>query len=576
MNTKWIDQRRDFMSKKVLAVGGVAGGASTAARVRRLDEHAEVIMFEKGPHVSFSNCSLPYHLSGIVEDSEKLVLMNLNTFKNRYNIEARVNHEVVQVNREEKTITVRDVLTEQTYDESYDKLVLSPGASPIKPPLEGINNSNVFTVRNVVDIEEIMSFVQLNNVKNIAVIGGGFIGVEVAENFRLADYNVFLVEFADQVMAPYDYDMAQILHKEMMDHGVDLILNDGLDTIDDGYIKTQSGKQVDAEAVVLAIGVRPETKLAEEAGLEIGETGAIKVNQHYLTNDKDIYAVGDAIEVYHRQLHKPTRLALAGPAQKQARAAADHMYGIPSRNLGVIGSSSIHMFDLNAASTGLNAKMADQAGFKHDYVYVMPGDKVSLMPNSNPMHFKLVDEVPTGMVVGAHAIGKGIVDKRIDVIVMLITMNRTLEDLKDLELSYSPMLGTAKDVVNHAALVGLNLLYGRYEEVKVSQVRELIEEDAFIIDAREKNEYQTGHLINSINIPLSEFRQRLDEIPNDRPVYIHCRSGQRSYNMVIALRNLGYQNVYNISGSYLGINLYEYYNDITTDREKIVTEYNFR
>lgn len=564
------------MSKKVLVVGGVAGGASTAARVRRLDEHAEVIMFEKGPHVSFSNCSLPYHLSGIVEDSEKLVLMNPNTFKNRYNIEARVNQEVVQINREDKTITVRDVLTEQTYDESYDKLVLSPGASPIKPPLEGINNSNVFTVRNVVDIEEIMSFVQLNNVKNIAVIGGGFIGVEVAENFRLADYNVSLVEFADQVMAPYDYDMAQILHKEMMDHGVDLILNDGLDTIDDGYIKTQSGKQVDAEAVVLAIGVRPETKLAEEAGLEIGETGAIKVNQHYLTNDKDIYAVGDAIEVYHRQLHKPTRLALAGPAQKQARAAADHMYGIPSRNPGVIGSSSIHIFDLNAASTGLNAKMADQAGFKYDYVYVMPGDKVGLMPNSNPMHFKLVYEVPTGMVLGAQAIGKGNVDKRIDVIATMITMNGTLENLKDLELSYSPMLGTAKDVVNHAALVGLNLLHGRYEEVKVSQVRDLVEKDAFIIDAREKNEYQTGHLINSVNIPLSEFRQRLDEIPSDRPVYVHCRSGQRSYNMVMALRNLGYQNVYNISGSYLGINLYEYYNDITSGREKIVTEYNFR
>ena len=564
------------MSKKVLVVGGVAGGASTAARVRRLDEHAEVIMFEKGPHVSFSNCSLPYHLSGIVEDSEKLVLLNPNTFKNRYNIEARVNQEVVQINREDKTITVRDVLTEQTYDESYDKLVLSPGASPIKPPLEGINNSNVFTVRNVVDIEEIMSFVQLNNVKNIAVIGGGFIGVEVAENFRLADYNVSLVEFADQVMAPYDYDMAQILHKEMMDHGVDLILNDGLDTIDDGYIKTQSGKQVDAEAVVLAIGVRPETKLAEEAGLEIGETGAIKVNQHYLTNDKDIYAVGDAIEVYHRQLHKPTRLALAGPAQKQARAAADHMYGIPSRNPGVIGSSSIHIFDLNAASTGLNAKMADQAGFKYDYVYVMPGDKVGLMPNSNPMHFKLVYEVPTGMVLGAQAIGKGNVDKRIDVIATMITMNGTLENLKDLELSYSPMLGTAKDVVNHAALVGLNLLHGRYEEVKVSQVRDLVEKDAFIIDAREKNEYQTGHLINSVNIPLSEFRQRLDEIPSDRPVYVHCRSGQRSYNMVMALRNLGYQNVYNISGSYLGINLYEYYNDITSGREKIVTEYNFR
>src|SRR5699024_9478808 len=392
----------------------------------------------------------------------------------------------------------------------------------------------------------IQSYIKQKGIKDIAVIGGGFIGVEVAENLKLADYNVTLVEFANQVMAPFDYDMTQILHKEMVDHGVELVLDDGLAKIGEDYIETQAGKKIDADAVVLAIGVRPETTLAEEAGLEIGETGAIKVNQHYLTNDQDIYAVGDAIEVYHRLLNKPTRLALAGPSQKQARAAADHMYNITSKNNGDIGSSSIHLFELNAASTGLNSKTAKQAGIGYDNVYVMPGDKVGLMPNSNPMHFKLIYEYPTGRILGAQSIGKGNVDKRIDVIATMITMNGTLEDLKDLELSYSPMLGTAKDVVNHAALVGLNLLQGRYKEVKVSQVRELIEEDAFIIDAREKNEYQTGHLINSINIPLSEFRQRLDEIPNDRPVYIHCRSGQRSYNMVIALRNLGYQNVYNI------------------------------
>lgn len=564
------------MGKKVLIVGGVAGGASAAARIRRLDESAEVIMFEKGPHVSFSNCSLPYHLSGIVEDSEKLVLMTPGTFKKRYNIEARVNQEVISINRDEKTITVQDLVMNETYEESYDKLVLSPGATPIKPNLEGINRPNVFTVRNVEDIERIQSFIKQKEIRNVAVIGGGFIGVEVAENLGLADYHVSLVEFAEQVMAPYDYDMAQILHKEMVDHGIDLILNDGLERIDDGYISTQSGKEIKAEAVVLAIGVRPEVTLAEEAGLAIGEAGAIKVSHNYVTSDQDIYAVGDAIEVYHRFLHKPTRLALAGPAQKQARAAANHMYGIPSRNPGVIGSSSIHMFDLNAASTGLNAKTAEEAGFQYDYVYIMPSDKVGLMPNSHPMHFKLVYEYPTGKVLGAQAIGKGNVDKRIDVIATMISMNGTLEDLKDLELSYSPMLGTAKDVVNHAALVGLNLLHGRYEEVKVSHVRELVESGDFIIDARERNEYEAGHLTTSVNIPLSEFRQRLDEIPSDRPVYVHCRSGQRSYNMVMALRNLGYSNVYNISGSYLGINLYEYYNDLVTGRDKIVTEYNFK
>lgn len=564
------------MGKKVLIVGGVAGGASVAARVRRLDESAEIIMFEKGPHVSFSNCSLPYHLSGIVEDSEKLVLMSPDIFKNRYNIEARVQQEVIQINRDKKTITVKDMISDKTYEEGYDKLVLSPGASPIRPNLEGIDNSNVFTVRNVVDIEKINSYIKQKGIKDIAVIGGGFIGVEVAENLQLADYNVTLVEFANQVMAPFDYDMAQILHKEMMDHGVELILNDGLAKISDGYITTNSGRKIDAQAVVLAIGVRPETNLAKEAGLEIGETGAIKVDSNYVTSDKDIYAVGDAIEVYHRLLQKQTILALAGPAQKQARAAADHMYGIPNRNIGVIGSSSIHLFDLNAASTGLNTRTAEQAGMMYDYVYLMPGDKVGLMPNSNPMHFKLVYEYPTGRILGAQAIGKGNVDKRIDVIATMITMNGTLEDLKDLELTYSPMLGTAKDVVNHAALVGLNLLQGRYKEVKVSQVRELVESNAFIIDAREQGEYNAGHFKNAVNIPLSEFRQRLDEIPKDQPVYIHCRSGQRSYNMVMALQNLGYENVYNISGSYLGVNLYEYFNDLVTGRERIVTEYNFK
>lgn len=564
------------MGKKVLIIGGVAGGASVAARVRRLDENAEIIMFERGPHVSFSNCSLPYYLSGIVEDSQKLVLMDPNIFKSRYNIEARVNQEVVKINRDKKTITLKDLIADRTYEEHYDELVLSPGATPIRPNLEGINNNNVFTVRNVVDIEHIDNFVKQNGAKNIAVIGGGFIGVEVAENLRLAGYHVSIVEFANQVMAPYDYDMAQILHKEMADQGIDLILDDGLAKIDDGYVETNSGKKIEAEAVVLAIGVRPETFLAEEANLEIGNTGAIKVDHNYLTNDKNIYAVGDAIEVHHRLLNKPTRLALAGPAQKQARAAADHMYGIPSRNQGVIGSSSIRLFDLNAASTGLNAQTAEQAGISYDSVYVMPGDKVGLMPNSHPMHFKLIYEYPTGRILGAQAIGKGNVDKRIDVIATMITMNGTLEDLKDLELTYSPMLGTAKDVVNHAALVALNQLEGRYQEVKVSQVRELVESNAFIIDAREKGEYETGHLKNAVNIPLSEFRDRLNEIPKDKPVYVHCRSGQRSYNMVMALNNLGYKNVYNISGSYLGINLYEYFNDLVTKRDKIVTAYNFK
>ncbi|SKC90809.1 FAD-dependent oxidoreductase [Maledivibacter halophilus] len=564
------------MSKRILVIGGVAGGASAAARARRIDESAEIIMFERGPNVSFSNCALPFHLSGIVEKSEDLVLMCPEKFKSQYNIEARVNSEVTKIKREDKKIVVKNLETGEEYEESYDKLVLSPGANPIRPrSIEGINGSNVFTVRNVVDIKKLNDYIVNNNIEDIAVVGGGFIGVEVAENLRLAGKNVSLIEAQDQIMAPFDYDMAQILHKEMMDKGINLILSDGVQKINKDSVELQSGKRVDAKTVIMAIGVSPETSLAKDADLEIGETGGIKVDHNYLTSDKDIYAVGDAIEVYNRLTHKKSRLALAGPAQRQARAAADHMYNIPHRNNGVIGSSVVQVFDLGAASTGLNEKAAKAAGISYDFVYLIPGDKVGLMPESNPMHFKLIYEYPTGKILGAQAIGKGNVDKRVDVIATLILMGGTLEDLKELELCYAPLFGTAKDVVNHAALVALNILNGQFRQVPVTKVRELVEDNAFIIDVREKDEYEEGHLKNAVNIPLSEFRNRLDEIPKDIPVYLHCRSSQRSYNALMALQNMGYDNLYNISGSYLGICCYEYFQDQVTEREKIVTEYNF-
>jgi NADPH-dependent 2,4-dienoyl-CoA reductase/sulfur reductase-like enzyme/rhodanese-related sulfurtransferase len=564
------------VGKRILIVGGVAGGASVAARARRLDESAEITMFDKGPHVSFSNCALPFHLSGIVENSDSLVLMSPEQFKKQYKIEARVNSEVTDIKREEKKIVVRNLLTGEEYEESYDKLVLSPGANPIVPKsIEGVNRENVFTIRNVVDIKKLKSYIDENNIEDIAVVGGGFIGVEVTENLRLAGKNVSLIEALDQIMSPFDLDMAQILHKEMMDKGVNLILSDGVKKINKDSVELNSGKKVAAKAVVMAIGVAPETSLAKKAGLEIGETGGIKVDHNYLTSDKDIYVVGDAIEVYNRLTHKPTRLALAGPAQRQARAAADNMYNIHHNNNGVIGSSVVHVFDQNAASTGLNEKAAKAAGIPYDFVYIIPGDKVGLMPDSNPMHFKLIFEYPTGKILGAQAIGKGNVDKRIDVIATMITMGGTLEDLKELELCYSPLYGTAKDIVNHAALVGLNILYGKFKQIPVTKVRELVENNAFIIDVREKPEYARGHIKNAINIPLSEFRDRLDEIPKDRPVYLHCRSSQRSYNAIMALQGLGYDNVINISGSFLGICCYEYYQDQITGRKKIVTEYNF-
>lgn len=564
------------MGKRILIIGGVAGGASVAARARRIDESAEIIMFERGPHVSFSNCALPFHLSGIIENSDDLVLMTPEQFKNQYAIEARVNNEVVSIKRDEKKIVVKNLNSGETYEESYDKLVLSPGANPILPrSIQGIDRPNVFVVRNVVDIRKLNQYIKEQNVQDVAVIGGGFIGVEIAENLRLAGKNVALVEALGQIMNSFDSDMVQILHKEMIDQGVELVLNDALDRVGDGSIELRSGRTLKAEAVVMAIGVCPETTLACDAGLEIGTTGGIKVDHNYVTSDPDIYAVGDAIEVFHRLTHKPTRLAMAGPAQRQARAAADHMYGIPHQNKGVIGSCVVQIFDLSAASTGLNEKTAQAEGITTDFVYIIPGDIVGLMPDSNPLHFKLVYEYPTGRILGAQAIGKGEVDKRIDIIATLITMGGTLDDLKELELCYAPLFSTAKDVVNFAALVGLNLLNGVFRQVPVTKVRELVESNATIIDVREADEYASGHLKNAVNIPLSEIRQRLDEIPKDRPVYLHCRSSQRSYNAVMMLQNSGYKNVINISGSYLGICCYEYFNDQVTGRDKIVTAYNF-
>lgn len=565
------------MGKKIVIVGGVAGGASTAARLRRLDESNEIVMFERGPHVSFSNCCLPYHLSGKVEDHEDLVLMKPETFFKQYRIDARVFSEVTEIDRENKEVTVKNVVTGKEHKESYDKLVLSPGAKAIVPPIKGISDINLFTVRNVVDIAKLNVFIKDNGAKNITVIGGGFIGVEVAENLKEAGYNVTLVEAMDQIMRTFDYDMVQILHKSLYDNGVNLIVGDKVDSFEKNLVVLGSGKKVAADAVVMAIGVAPETDLAKKSGLEIGETGAIKVDQNYLTNDRDIYAVGDAVEVFNTLTHSKTKLALAGPAQKEARAVANHIHGIPSRNTGFIGSSCIQVFDFNGASTGLTEGLinAQKLNINYDVVRVIPQDKVGLMPDSEPLHFKLIFEVPTGRVLGAQAIGRGNVDKRVDIIATLIKFGGTVYDLADLELCYAPPFGTAKDVVNMAALVATNILNGSFKQVYVHQVRDLVESGAFIVDVREADEYELSHIVGAKNIPLSEIRDRVNEIPKDRPVYLHCRSAQRSYNACVALGHLGFNNIYNVSGGFMGISFHEYFNDMVTGREKIVTDYNF-
>lgn len=566
------------MARKILIIGGVAGGASTAARLRRNSEEDRIIMFERGPHVSYSNCALPYHLSGIIEDAESLVLMNPQMFLTRYNIEARVHNEVITINRKEKCVVVKDVLTGKTYEETYDKLVLTPGAHPIIDNIRGIQIANVFTVRNVVDIDKLNKFVKSSDTKDVVVIGGGFIGIETAENLRLSGCDVSIVIASQQILNTYDYDMVQIFHKEIFDKGINLYIGEKIEKIDGEQVHLTSGKVIKAKIIVMAKGVTPEISLAKNAGLEIGETGAIKVDKNYKTSDKDIYAVGDAIEVYNALTRSAVKLSLAGPALKAARAAADNINNKTTSNKGYIGSSAIKVFEYNGAATGLSEAQikAQKLNINYDIVRLILPDKVGIMPDSSPLHLKLLFEVPTGKILGAQAIGKGDVTKRVDVIATAIKFGGTVEDLKDLELCYAPPFSTAKDVVNYAGYIGSNLLNRDFKQVNVDKVRELVEKNAFIVDVREKFEFKRGCIKGAVKIPLSEFRSRVAEIPKDVPVYVHCRTGQRSYNAVLILQNLGYDNVYNITGSFLGLSFFEYFNDKTTGRETILTEYNFR
>jgi len=564
------------MSKKYVIVGGVAGGASAAARLRRLGEDDEIIMFEKGPDVSFSNCCLPYHLSGQIKKAEDLVLMNPKIFKGQYNIDARTNSEVISIDRANKAIEVKDLVTGKTYNESYDKLILSPGARAIVPPIPGIEKVNVFTVKNVVDIDKLNRFIHEVKPSRITVIGGGFIGIEVMENLIEAGHQVSLVEALPQVLSQFDYDMVQILHKEIMDNGVELVVGDKVTAFDTNKVMLESGKEIESEVIVMSIGIRPETTLAEQAGIKLGKTGAIKVDPNFLTNDADIYAVGDAIEVYNILTQDSFKLALAGPALKQARAVADHIHGKPINNTGYIGSSVVKVFNYNAAATGLNEKALEGLNIEYDWVEIIPYDKVGIMPHSEALGFKVIFEKPTGRVLGAQAIGHGNVDKRVDVIATAIKFGATVDNLRDLELCYAPPFGTGKDAINFAGYVASNILHGSFKQVSMSDVRELVENKAYILDVREIYEYEAGHIKNAIHIPLSQLRDRVSEIPKDVPVYVHCRSGQRSYNAVLALQAKGYTQVFNVSGGFLGVCANEYFNDKTLGRDPIVTEYDLK
>ena len=505
-----------------------------------------------------------------MDQTEKLVLNTPESLHGTYNIETRAHSQAISIDRAGKKVRVKDLVSGQEYDESYDTLVLSPGANAVVPRIQGIEEANLFTVKTVEDISRFYGFLKNTGAKKVSVIGGGFIGVEVAVNLREAGYQVALVEAMPQILKPYDYDMAQILQKAMIDHGVELVV-----AFQKSNVQLNSGRIIEGDAVVMAVGVRPDTALAADAGLEMNARGAIQVDANYCTSDPSIYAVGDAVEVFNPLTRKPAMVQLAGPAQKQARQAADHIYGLPVRNTGFIASSCIKVFEWNAASTGLTAAQCEQEGIPYEIAYVLPKDRVAIMPDSSTLHYKLIFEVPTGKVLGAQAISKGDAVKRIDVAATLIKFGGTVDDLRDLELCYAPSFSAPKDAGNYAGLVAGNLLQHRFRQVHVDQVRQLVESGAYILDVRPDAMYNLGHLKTSVHIPLGQLRHRLDEIPTDRPVYVHCQIGQSSYNAVMALQGHGFTNVYNVSGGFLGICNYEYFNDVTRKREPIVTHYCF-
>ncbi len=538
--------------KKILIVGGVAGGATAAARLRRLDEKSQIIMFERGEYISFANCGLPYYIGNVIENRDALLVQTVEGMKKRFNLDIRNFSEVVSIDAEKMEVTVNNLSTGETYVEKYDELILSPGASPIKPPITGIADAdNIFTLRNIPDTDAIKGFVDTKNPKEAVVVGGGFIGIEMAENLVERGVRVHLVEMLNQVMAPIDFEMAQIVHKHMVEKGVDLILGDGVDSFEENgrVVKLKSGRKINSDITILSIGIRPENELAKSAGLELGDRGHIRVNENFETSKPHIYAVGDAIETQGLIYGEASSIALASPANRQARIVADRINGIDSKYKGVLGTSVAKVFDLTVSSTGYNEKKLKNMG-KNDFksIHIHPLSNAGYYPTAKPLDLKLIFEIPSGRVLGAQAIGEVGVEKRIDVIATAIAAKMTVRDLQELELSYAPPFSSAKDPVNMAGYVASNILDG-IEAVSVMEIDDIVEKGGYLIDVRTVGEFMAGSMPGAVNIPLDELRDRLDEIPKDKDIYINCQVGLRGYLAVRILKNNGI-NAVNVDGGY--------------------------
>ena len=552
---------------KVVIIGGVAGGATAAARLRRLDERAEIVVFERSGYISYANCGLPYYIGGTIENPEALTLQTPESFFARFRVDMRVRHEVTALHPDRKTVSVKNLASGEVFEESYDKLILSPGAKPTQPRLPGAGLERLFTLRTVEDTFRIKEYIRRHHPKSAVLAGGGFIGLELAENLRELGMEVTIIQRPKQLMNPFDPDMAAFIHGEVRQHGVKLALGrtvEGFAERDGGVdVLVKDEAPLHADMVVLAIGVTPDTALAKEAGLELGLKGSIVVNDRMETSVPDIYAVGDAVQVRHFVTGQDALLSLAGPANKQGRIAADNICGGDSRYLGSQGSSVLKVFDMTAAVTGVNETNARKAGLDADTVVLSPMSHAGYYPGGKLMTMKVVFERKTFRLLGAQIVGYEGVDKRIDVLAAAIHAGLTAIQLKDLDLAYAPPYSSAKDPVNMAGFMVENLSKGVVRQFHLEDVDGLpLDGSVTLLDARTEAEYGGGHLEGFRNIPVDELRERLDEIEPGNPVYVICQSGLRSYIACRILAGYGYE-TYNFSGGF------RFYDAVTNDRRLI-------
>ena len=554
---------------KVLIVGGVAGGATAAARIRRLDENAEITVFERSGYISYANCGLPYYIGEIITDPEDLTLQTPESFFTRFRINMKVHHEVIEIHPDQKTISVKNLETGEEFKETYDKLILSPGAKPTQPRLPGVGIEKVFTLRTVEDTFHIKEYIRRNQPKSVVLAGGGFIGLELAENLRELGMDVTIVQRPKQLMNPFDADMASFIHSEMRKHGVTLALGhtvEGFEEKDGGVdVLLKDEMPMHADMVVLAIGVTPDTHLAEAAGLELGIKGSIVVNDRMETSAPDIFAAGDAVQVKHYVTGQNALISLAGPANKQGRIIADNICGGDSRYSGSQGSSVIKVFDMTAATTGINETNARKAGLDVDTVILSPMSHAGYYPGGKVMTMKVVFEKETYRLLGAQIVGYEGVDKRIDVLAASIHAGMKATELKDLDLAYAPPYSSAKDPVNMAGFMIDNISKGTLKQWHLEDVDFLPRDGSVtLLDVRTTSEYSNGHIEGFKNIPVDELRERLDEIEKDKPVYVICQSGLRSYIGTRILEGNGYK-AYNFSGGF------RFYDAVMNDRCLIET-----